>query len=1067
MRLPRYVTWRIPVGGAALVTVISLLLVAGATGAPAVPAPAAPAAVVGVDVCVRFEPVGTYNIVEAPAEAIEKQTPVEVPLRIAVSGTADKPQTLKGRLWAEDLFGARTGWTYAFSKDLPADARTRLIDIPLKVVPGFYRVVGEFEAATMKAVRRTEIGIVPAPRPGLRPESFFGSNTSSIRVGDELRLLRLVGMRVQRTHFQPRLAAKPPEKPTGEPLALNFEEQDRRLAESKEVGLWVLPIVGYSFEGANSPMGLALGMHGPPRDYREFVSTWEQILRHYPDVTTYEVWNEPWIFGWSWAAPPREFAKLQKMWCDMALKVNPKLRILTGNSSMFAEDNVEPYPECWKGLVSGVTHHPYSGAGVRTMREGGQARSIDHGYVVSRRMGLPYYYLTEGGTEWREGKMPDDARQRLGDIDRQAKAVENLEARLADRCREADEAAQRIADPAVPEEEKVPLRKKATQLAAEIEKTRTTIAEQEEKISPLLFERGAILSQYADPSNNNVNALKIVQYAVRSALSGAYQTNIQWEIGYGPAWTRPNVTLAVLANFIEDRPPVADIWPENELVFGAVFAHPRHITDAVKALPRAGDISVRWTVPVPPERDADKTKVAVVWSNTGKSNHELDAKGTLTMDSAKGLRAYDCTGRPIATSWGKLTVPFNEYPVYLVTDDLDVATFRERIAAGRIEGVTPVNLYALSLTEPADRPQLLDVRIENQLNRPVTGTLTLQAGSKSKPVSTSFVIESAKLAQVPVAWAPQEPSLRNEYGVTLTVQTDAGTVTRRQVVAAAIFAKNTITVDGAMDDWGGVVPVLLDSERLKTGIDLAQYLLNPHAARPDAEAGGKRIIARVYTAYDDANVYLAAQVSEEELVCPAGEEIVKPSRTGGPPVKLPYQNAMPDGLNHIRYAGDALMFAFGFRDRVPGWGRQMGDPYAWKGHFYDTDYLYVAHISKEGDRLLRQWGADTPRRTAYQCVLPPGYGPVPGAKIVIKRDEPAKITTYEMSIPRKELALFNPDDGRLRFGFILCNNEKLGLQGGLQWSEACGVFDHWLSAGSFAPSWCSMLPCQTFFGIEK
>ncbi|MBE3070382.1 MAG: hypothetical protein IMZ66_09115, partial [Planctomycetes bacterium] len=60
MRLPRYVTWRTPVGGAALVTVISLLLVAGATGAPAVPAPAAPAAVVGVDVCVRFEPVGTY-----------------------------------------------------------------------------------------------------------------------------------------------------------------------------------------------------------------------------------------------------------------------------------------------------------------------------------------------------------------------------------------------------------------------------------------------------------------------------------------------------------------------------------------------------------------------------------------------------------------------------------------------------------------------------------------------------------------------------------------------------------------------------------------------------------------------------------------------------------------------------------------------------------------------------------------------------------------------------------------------------------------------------------------------
>ncbi|HUU11036.1 MAG TPA: hypothetical protein VM431_10925 [Phycisphaerae bacterium] len=144
----------------------------------------------------------------------------------------------------------------------------------------------------------------------------------------------------------------------------------------------------------------------------------------------------------------------------------------------------------------------------------------------------------------------------------------------------------------------------------------------------------------------------------------------------------------------------------------------------------------------------------------------------------------------------------------------------------------------------------------------------------------------------------------------------------------------------------------------------------------------------------------------------------------------------------------------------------MDDPYAWKGHFYDTDYHYAAHVSTEGDQLIRQWGPDTGRRIAYQTDKVPGYGPVRGATIKIRRDEAAKVTVYEMAIPRRELAMFDPAKGRCRFGFVLGNDEKLGLGGGLEWSAAAGVFDHWYASGSFGPSWVSQLPCQTFFGIE-
>jgi len=84
----------------------------------------------------------------------------------------------------------------------------------------------------------------------------------------------------------------------------------------------------------------------------------------------------------------------------MALRVNPNYRIVAGNSAMFVADNIEPDPSCWKGLLKGVSHHPYtSDAGETSFRPGSNTRSIDDICVRAREMGLPYPYLTEGGTE--------------------------------------------------------------------------------------------------------------------------------------------------------------------------------------------------------------------------------------------------------------------------------------------------------------------------------------------------------------------------------------------------------------------------------------------------------------------------------------------------------------------------------------------------------------------------------------------------------------------------------------------------------------------------------------------
>lgn len=873
----------------------------------------------------------------------------------------------KVQLVARDIFGQPTGWQRANIANE---------EIALPKTRGYYRIEARNIAAPHELRGAIDFAVIAPSRAGVRPDSFFASNTSQLRVGQELEFLQKIGMKVQRAHFQPR-PTKVPATPDGAALPLDFSEQDRRWAEMRAHDSWVLPIAGYAFENTRSEMARKTDMHGPPRDFDEWVNSWQQILQHYPEISTYEFWNEPWIYGWTWAATPQSYRDLQTQWCRMALKTRPDLRIIAGNSSMFTEDHIEPFPAAWRGLLQGTSHHPYAfGTGEPTMRGGGVQRGIDHGNQVTRRMKLPFYYLTEGGTEY---DLPATAAGPLG-----------------------------------------------------------------------------------EGKNNLFNARKIVQYHVRAALMSAFMGNAQWNIGYGPEWTRSNAAYAWMTHLLEDRPIVADIWPQQPLLWGAIFAHPKFATAPVKALPRAAELATRWQVAIPAARAGDATKVAVIWSHTGSSRLDPDRNGTIAL-KASGLRAFDMTGREILARGDNLTLPFGEDPIYITSETLDVVQLRARIAQARIQNVTPLNMYPLGLMAPTAQKQTVKVRLQNQLNRTLSGTLSLRVpGLKTIPI-TRFSLPPAALQDISLTWPglPNASNVAGEYPVVLSAVTPAGTVQSEHRLQVARFARRTIAADGTLDDWRGIAPVTVDSVRQNAAPDMTQFLLNPNLKPPTNDDKTKRVRAQVYTAYDERNVYIAAAVQEPSFGNAAGGPVKKGE------ADLPYRLGMPDGLEHVRLTGDAFAFAFGFRPRVPGWGRQMDDAYAWKGHFYDTDYQYVAHISTDGPLLMRQWGPQTTRRTAYQTVPVPGYEPVKGATIAIRRDENAGQTIYEIAIPRREMALFDPQQETLRFDFLLPNNEKLGHGGALQWAQEVGVFDYWYSSGSYSPSWMQNLPAQTFFGIEK
>jgi hypothetical protein len=895
----------------------------------------------------------------------------------------------------KDIFGRPVPHPYQVTETLPAAGERVERTIPFQSGPGYFSIHAEFEGGTTRMTRWSDLGVVSPPVPGIRPNSLFASNTAGLKLGEDLDFLQAIGMKVERAHFAPPVQTRDPNWvgtfAPGAAVPLDFSNQDENWELTKSHDLWILPVAGYSLTGTGNfdrtDLAAKLGMYGPPGDALRFVNTWETILRRYPEITTYEFWNEPWIFGWTWAGTPADYRRLQRDWCTMALRVNPHYRLLAGNSSMFVRDIIQPYPECWRGLLSGVTHHPYTRSVVEAnFRAGDSVRSIDDIVLSARQMDLAYAFLTEGGTNYQ------------------------------------------------------------------------SVGRSEEK----------------SPFNNLENASKLVHYYVSAALAGAYMGNAQWNIGYGPDWTCSNTAFATMTHFLEDRVPLVDIWPQEELLWGGIFANPRFLTDAVKTLPRASELMGRWNVEAPPERVSDATKVAVIWSLTGVSNTQLDQEGKLAISDASGLRAFDLTGREILPVDGRFTLPFGAAPVYITTESLSVMELRDRIARGIVQHVTPVNLYALSLMQSAEREQPLSVRIENQLNRPIKGVLTLQIEQSRQPAFAHFAIEAGGLAEVQIGWPGVPVSAKNVYPIVLKARLDDDqsqslssefpSVFRDQSIAVAQFAKQTINLRGSPDDWKRMTPVTMDSETFENGSDPTKFLLNPESKRSVGSTGHPQIVAQVYTAYDDTDVYLAAVVHEDQFRCSAGQPVSM--GRNATKITLPYKEGMPEGLQYITGCGNVFQFSFGFRDRVAGIGRQMHDPWAWKGCFYDTDYSFVAHVSAEGDQLIRIWSPDTSREDGYQTEATPGIEPVSGGKVSITRDESQKLTIYEIAIPRRELALFDPAAGRCRFGFILYNCEHVA-DGSMNWSDAAGVFDYWRSSGSYPPTWNQRLPCQTFFGIER
>ncbi len=931
--------------------VLSVLLVLSALSEAGEPKPKPP-----VEISLSTQ--AKWNAFTA-AEVLESKSPIAVSAKLK-NNTATK-QDLRCTIEVKDYWGKPVQKAAAKAISIDPNATAEIKDAASFVPPG----LGAFDvtvraAGTAEAERLMTAIVVPDPRPGLRPESFFASNTGA---GGHSDFHQRIGLRVYRQHFADMWSCLAEDsrrpRPPNAPIHFNFDEMDKYVMEAQRHGISIVGIVGYANpEWARTPEAQRLHMYGPPRDLDEFIRATVPVVDRYRQIRYWEFRNEPWIYGWTWAGSSADYRRIQRGWAEAARAVRPDLQLIVGHSASFFVDNITPDPASFRGLIVAVRNHQYKEGERPNQRRGSHVRYTDYGVQEAIRNGIRLHFITENGTE-------------VAGTDR----------------------------------------------------------------------------------DNPLNAVKIVLIHAMLALTGEYQMNIQEGIGWGLDQMRGSAAYAVMTHFLEDRVPVADIWPAHPLIWGALFANPEH---ADASLPRADVLNARWKVP---GRQGDATKVAVLWANTGPDEDHLDKSGTLTLSPAGDLAAFDLMGNPTGTRRrDSLTVPFTEYPIYLTSDKLTTKQMAEQIRDAKIGGLTPVNLSACSLTRPLDQKPDLVVRVQNQMNKPLEATLrlTLPRGWRTEERRQTVALKPAELADVTFHLKAAAPNDSNLYPITIEASTDAGRARREQVIQVAYAPSRTVAMTGKLDDWKDAIPVTVDSDWFAASENWTQLVLNPNLPRPKAVADKARVVARCYTAWDKDNFYVAFAVQEPGLKQKAGE----------PYRETKYTTGDPDGIGFPLYSGDAIEFAFGIRERAEDDYRKPDDPWYWTGCIRDTDYQYIAYTSAKGPKLIRLAKPGIPYRVGFQTETPSGQGPVEGAKIRI--DRIGETSLYEISLPRAELALLKPEEqSQIRFGFVLSNDEGVGTAGRLQWSQAAGVFDYWFNNGSYQPTWESFWAAQTRWGLGK
>lgn len=239
----------------------------------------------------------------------------------------------------------------------------------------------------------------------------------------------------------------------------------------------------------------------------------------------------------------------------------------------------------------------------------------------------------------------------------------------------------------------------------------------------------------------------------------------------------------------------------------------------------------------------------------------LHGASLVLKNPAREFVLYDFYGNSIPGAGDTIKVPLDQRGFFLRTQGApgSFARLTQALSASRLEGYEPLNVAAHDLLAPIAQKPSLHLSLTNILNRPVSGTVQVTLGNLPLNVPSRLDFQPGETREVfwPVTGGAPNPD--NTYPLTFRFDAGAdGFAIHSENLHVNVIARRTITVDGNLDDWKGVLPQTIYAAG-NQGPSLMEAAWLPFEK---FSASAKPGVATGYLAYDDKNFYFAARIAD-------------------------------------------------------------------------------------------------------------------------------------------------------------------------------------------------------------
>jgi hypothetical protein len=237
-------------------------------------------------------------------------------------------------------------------------------DVPCRFAApgiGWFGVVFIVTAEGKSERQSASFCVLHPPVRGIRPDSCFGMG-----IGDseaDMKIAELIGVKWRRgiPHTDTEIVAPAPDRRWGEAEIRRVRDAVRRWAEH---GVLCLGYVNYnpSWNVMPDPLGRPIARHqNRPKDLKAHADVVYHLIKPLADlVKHWELWNEPWIHGWTWrTGDAQDYRDMTRLIWERIKPEMPDVLLIGGGSTPYLRDIVYAKGSPNTGYIDGSATHPY------------------------------------------------------------------------------------------------------------------------------------------------------------------------------------------------------------------------------------------------------------------------------------------------------------------------------------------------------------------------------------------------------------------------------------------------------------------------------------------------------------------------------------------------------------------------------------------------------------------------------------------------------------------------------------------------------------------------------------